>query len=106
MNTDLNNAFFRIIFLSKIIEQDAKYFLPQCKHSGIKNCLKRLTDGIPNNVKSITGYFSDTSKSEIEKSITQEKVAGIHNILSRLVCMNEEDLGKLEDDIISVTKIK
>lgn len=88
------------------MEHDASYFLPQCKNSGIKNHVKRLKDSICGNIASLKGSFSNESQAEINKSLSEIKISSIHNILSRLVLMNEHDLLQLEDDILAVTKVE
>lgn len=102
----INNAFFRIITLSKVIENDSAYFLPLCKNSGLKNILSRIKNSIISNVNSLTGTLSSESQKEVRKAIREEKIASIQNILSRLVMMNEEDLGTLENQILQVTQVE
>lgn len=89
-----------------VIEQDAKFFLKQTGNSGLKQDFKRLSDSVGSNINSIMSRFNAEGQQQIRTHASADKVASIHNILSRLATMDDADVAKLEDDIISLTKIE
>lgn len=104
-NEDISNCFFRILAMAKMVEQDAGYFLPYVGHSGIKNALHILKNSIANNSKVILHAHSADMQQVIKAGLSDEKIASLHNIVSRLILMDEQSIAQLEDDIIQATKV-
>lgn len=102
----ISNAFFRLLVMAKIFEQDSAYFLPLCKNSGVKSTLKRIKDSVGSNSMQLYAAYSPEAQQAIKNTVTTEKVASIQNILSRLILMNDAQLSELEDQILQITKVE
>ena len=104
--THFTNAVIRMVIVSRIMEQDSSHFLKGTGNGTVKQALKRIKDNTASNINIVISAYDANAQTLLQQSCNADKVASIHNILSRIALMDTESLAELENQIIEVTKIE
>lgn len=104
--THFTNAVIRMVIVSRIMEQDSSHFLKGTGNGTVKQALKRIKDNTASNINIVIGAYDANAQTLLQQICNADKVASIHNILSRLVLMNDSQLSELEDQILQITKVE
>ncbi len=106
----VNNAFFRMAFMAKMIEQDASYFVKQVDgNGGIKKCLRNIQNTVTGNLNNISNLLAPASRAEFNRIINedeQEKVKSLHSINEILTQLDLPSMLLVEDMIKENVKIQ
>lgn len=105
----VNNAFFRMAFMAKMIEQDSAYFLKMVKHGGIKQCLLNMRNSVRGNLNGIAALLTPASRAEFDRILNEdelEKVKSLHSINEILTQLDLPSILLVEDMIKETIKIQ
>ena len=104
--THFTNAVIRMVIVSRMMEQDSGHFMKATANGAVKQALKRIKDNTASNLNIVISAYDAKAQALLEQCCNEDKVASIHNIVSRIALMDTESLAELENQIIEATKIQ
>lgn len=103
----LTSSYFRMALLAELLNQEAKFFLPNCPRSDIKQVIKHMVDFYSHNTNKLKTNLSKGSVEQINNLLVRdsEKIAAIGTILEKLLLLDEEQVLSIEADFDEHVKI-
>ena len=95
---DLARSVFRMTYLFKMIELEANYQKQLGAQHQAKYELNKMANAVSGGIKNIKASLKlsgDVYEKEISQSI--EKINAMHNVLTKMADMSEEDVLKIEE---------